>query len=31
MGRHIKWNDIVGLIEIFEVDQVVAFIAIKDK
>ncbi len=29
--RYVKYNDIISLIEILEVDWVVAFIAIKDK
>ncbi len=31
MGRYIKYNDIISLIEILEVDRVVAFIAVEDK
>ena len=31
MGRYIKYNNVVGLTEIFEVDQVVAFVAVKDE
>jgi hypothetical protein len=31
MGRHAKCNNVVGLAEIFEVDRVVAFVAVEDK
>ena len=31
MGRYVKYNNVIGLIEIFEVDQVVAFVAVKDE
>ena len=31
MGRHAKRNNVVGLAEIFEVDRVVAFVAVEDQ
>ena len=31
MGRYIKYNNVIRLIETFEVDRVVAFVAVKDK
>lgn len=31
MGRHAKWNNVAGLVEILEVDRVVAFMAVKDE
>jgi hypothetical protein len=31
MRRYTKYNNIVGLTEILEVDRVVAFVAVEDK